>query len=327
MDEKTKPPGSLGRLEELAITLCGIQHATPFRCDRKHVILFAGDHGVAASGVSAYPSAVTAQMVQNFLAGGAAVNVLARLHGATMNVVDVGVAVPIPAHPGLTQAKIAEGTLSFCDGPAMSLKQCEQALSVGRAQVAQSNADVLALGEMGIANTSSASALLAILNRHPSPAELVGRGTGVDDERLAQKRSIVARAAERFATDDPIQALASVGGFEIVGLVGAMLEAAERRIPVLVDGFIVTVAAVAANRIQPNSLEALIFAHLSEEPGHRVALEHLNRKPLLQLGMRLGEASGAVLAFGLVDAAYRILTEMSSFASAGVSQAEQSDHA
>jgi nicotinate-nucleotide--dimethylbenzimidazole phosphoribosyltransferase len=323
-DNKTKPLGSLGRLEQLAAQLCAIQERVPPRVERRHILLFAGDHGIVAEGVSLYPQVVTTQMVANFAAGGAAINVLARQFGATLEIVDVGVA---GSTLGLAlDRKIRAGTRSFLHEPAMTPTEAENALEVGRERVeaaVRNGLDLLALGEMGIGNTASAAALLSLLTGC-SAEETVGRGTGLDDVQLTHKRDVIARSVELHAVQatTPFAMLCAVGGLEIAALVGAMLAAAANRVPVLVDGFICTVAALTAVRLAPNVRDTMIFAHRSAEQGHALALETLGAEPLLDLGMRLGEGSGAALAFSLVEASVRLLREMASFESAGVSTAE-----
>jgi len=321
MDGKTKPPGSLGRLEELAAQLCAIQRRVPPQTDRKRILLFAADHGIVEEGTSAYPQEVTGQMVANFANGGAAISVLARQAGAELEVVDVGV---IGAVDGRAlNRKVRAGTRNFAREPALTVAEAERAIAVGleRAQhAADSGVNVLALGEMGIGNTASASALLALLTGADAGAT-VGRGTGLDDAQLARKQAVIARAIARHRpqAQTPFDALCAVGGLEIAALVGAMIGAAADLLPVVIDGFICTVAALAATRIAPPARDALLFAHRSAETGHRLALEALDAAPLLDLNMRLGEGSGAALALPLIEASARLLREMASFEQAGVS--------
>jgi nicotinate-nucleotide--dimethylbenzimidazole phosphoribosyltransferase len=321
MDGKTKPPGSLGRLEELAAQLCAIQRRVPPQTDRKRILLFAADHGIVEEGTSAYPQEVTGQMVANFANGGAAISVLARQAGAELEVVDVGV---IGAVDGRAlNRKVRAGTRNFAREPALTVAEAERAIAVGleRAQhAADSGVNVLALGEMGIGNTASASALLALLTGADAGAT-VGRGTGLDDAQLARKQAVIARAIARHRpqAQTPFDALCAVGGLEIAALVGAMIGAAADLLPVVIDGFIGTVAALAATRIAPPARDALLFAHRSAETGHRLALEALDAVPLLDLNMRLGEGSGAALALPLIEASARLLREMASFEQAGVS--------
>jgi nicotinate-nucleotide--dimethylbenzimidazole phosphoribosyltransferase len=329
LDRLTKPPGSLGRLEPLAVRLAGITgHAVP-SADHPSVLVFAGDHGVARHGVSAYPSEVTAQMVANFAAGGGAVSVLARIAGATLVVVDVGVAAPIPElfdgprAARLVRARIANGTRDLASERAMTAAETGAAMDAGRAAVRDEiarGADLVAVGEMGIGNTTSASALVAALTGAPVAA-VTGRGTGIGDERLAKKIAIVEAALERHRPDpsEPLDVLACVGGLEIAALVGAILACAEARIPVVLDGFITGAAALVAVAIEPVAAARLIASHRSPEPGHRVALDRLGLEPLLELDLRLGEASGAALALPIVRAAAAVVAEMATFESAGVS--------
>ncbi len=320
----TKPAGSLGYLEDLAVQLAGITgHVTP-RIAHKSIVVMAADHGVTAEGVSAYPSDVTAQMVLNFLHGGAAISVLARFTGSRLTVVDVGVAADLPAAEGLLARKIARGTRNMVREPAMTRTQAQQALDVGADVVAAEAArglDVLVLGEMGIGNTTAAAAVACALGGFP-PEEIVGRGTGVDEAGWQRKMQAVKRALTRAQPDprDPIGVLAEVGGFEIGGMAGAMLAAAARRVPVLLDGFIATAAAMLAATLAPDVRHYFIAAHRSEEQGHGRMLASLGVRPLLDLGLRLGEGSGAVLALPLVEAAARLHAEMATFAEAGVAE-------
>ncbi|MBD3897611.1 nicotinate-nucleotide--dimethylbenzimidazole phosphoribosyltransferase [Halomonas sp. ML-15] len=322
LDTLTKPPGSLGRLEQLAVQLAGI-YGEPFpQVSPPGVLVFAADHGVAAEGVSAFPQAVTAQMVANFIAGGAAINVFARQIGARLEVIDVGVASPLEG-PGVIDEKIGPGTANFAVEDAMSRDQALAAMAAGRrasARAVEAGCRSLIIGEMGIANTTASSALLAVLSGRPV-AELVGRGTGVDDAGLAHKCAVIEAAIAARAPDanDPLAVLASLGGFEIAAMAGAFMEGAARRVPLLVDGFIATVAALVACRLAPGLRDYLIFAHLSQEAGHGAALQALDGEPLLALALRLGEGSGAALAFPLLEAACRMLSEMATFETAGIS--------
>jgi nicotinate-nucleotide--dimethylbenzimidazole phosphoribosyltransferase len=326
LDQLTKPLGSLGRLETLAVHLAGITGQARPRFLRKAVIVLAADHGVAAEGVSAYPQAVTAQMVLNFLAGGAAINVLARGVGARIVVADLGVAAELPTSDRLITHKVGWGTANLAEGPALSREQAWQAISAGMDIVEAEigcGLDILALGEMGIANTTAASAIIAAMTGR-SAAEVTGRGTGLDADGWRRKVSVVERALARICPDrlDPLDVLVNVGGFEIAGLVGAMLAAAAHRVPVLLDGFIAAAAALLAAALCPTSRELLLAAHRSAENGHQCALAALQLCPLLDLEMRLGEGTGAVLAMHLVDAAAGILNEMATFAEAGVANKE-----
>ena len=320
----TKPAGSLGRLEELAAQLAGIYGDPAPAIGRKGVILAAGDHGVVAEGVSAYPQEVTPAMVLNFLTGGAAINVLARHANAEIVVVDAGVAADLPPHPALRSAKIGRGTANIAAGPAMSPQQAVECLETGiRAAQEQVDAGVtlLAGGDMGIGNTTPASAITAAVTG-AAPAAVTGRGTGLDDAGLARKTAVVQRALAVNRPDpaDGLDTLAKVGGFEIGVLAGVMLAAAAGRCPLVVDGFIAGSAALIAGVIAPAARPRFIAAHQSAEPGHRLALEWLGLPPLLDLGLRLGEGTGAALAMPLIEAAARCLSEMATFAEAGVAQ-------
>jgi nicotinate-nucleotide--dimethylbenzimidazole phosphoribosyltransferase len=325
-DQLTKPRGSLGRLEELSIQLAGIR-ANPFPAvERKAVIVMAADHGVTREGVSAYPSDVTAQMVLNFLRGGAAINVLARQAGARVTVVDIGVAADFEPLPNLVQRKVMWGTNNSAQGPAMTREEAEQALQVGvdvLNEEVDRGLDLLATGDMGIGNTTPSSAIVALLTGLPV-AQVVGRGTGLDDPGLERKIKVIeqALAVNQPNPYDALDVLQKVGGLEIAGLAGTMLAAASRRIPVVVDGFISTAAAMIAVDLAPGVRDYLIAAHLSVETGHRAMLQHLGLKPLLDLNLRLGEGTGAVLAFHLIEASARILREMATFDEAGVSDKE-----
>jgi nicotinate-nucleotide--dimethylbenzimidazole phosphoribosyltransferase len=334
LDRLTKPPGSLGRLEELVISLAGITGRADAPADRRWIVVAAGDHGVAREGVSAYPPEVTAQMVANFVAGGAAVNVLAATAGASLLVVDVGVAgtTPRPLSPGqaerdggrLLQARIADGTASMTVGPAMEWRQMLQAVEVGLRTVGDLRRDdginVLGLGEMGIGNTTSASAIVAALTGE-SVSSVTGAGTGIDADRLVHKIAVIEHALEVNRPDptDPLGVLAAVGGFEIATLVGLMLGAGAARIPVILDGFITGAAALVAATLQPALAPRLIASHQSTEPGHAIVLGRLGLRPYLDLGLRLGEGSGAALLMGILDSACRIRDEMATFESAAVS--------
>ena len=319
IDNKTKPVGGLGRLETLAAQIARIQQTLVPTAARCKLTVFAGDHGIAEAGVSAYPREVTRQMLLNFLSEGAAANVIARTLGVEFALVDAGVMGPAADHPGLVSRRIAGGTRNSVERPAMSVAQCEAALRAGREIGGESGQEAAAFGEMGIGNTSSASLVAAKLLGLPV-AGLVGRGTGVDDAGLVRKRHVLEAAAARTPAElGPNAALCEYGGFESVMLAGAVLGAAEAGKIVLVDGFIATVSALAAVRVSPHILGNLIFAHRSAESGHSVILEALGADPLLDLGMRLGEGTGALLAWPLVQAAAAMLCDMASFESAGVS--------
>ena len=325
-DDLTKPRGSLGQLESLSIQIAGITGEETPTIQQKVVATMAGDHGVVAEGVSAYPSEVTPQMVLNFLYGGAAINVLAKHIGARVTVVDMGVATEMEPHPDLVNKKIALGTNNIAKGPAMTREQAIQAIEAGAEVVEAELAkglDILATGDMGIGNTTPSAAIAAALTGR-SPAEIVGRGTGVDDAGLGRKIAAVERSLEVNEPDpeDGLDILAKVGGFEIGGLTGAILAATAHRKPVVIDGFISTAAAMIAVSLAPQARDYLISAHRSQELGHQIMLEWLGLKPLLDLQMRLGEGTGAVLAMSLVEAACKILNEMATFSEAGVSDKE-----
>jgi nicotinate-nucleotide--dimethylbenzimidazole phosphoribosyltransferase len=322
----TKPRGSLGRLEALSIQLAGITGNPQPQVEHKVILTMAGDHGVVAEGVSAYPQEVTPQMVLNFLQGGAAINVLARHVGARVVVVDMGVAGELKPHPDLVDKKVAPGTGNIARGPAMSREQAIQALLAGvevvEAELAR-GLDILGTGDMGIANTTPSAAIAAAMTGH-SPAEVVGRGTGVDDAGLARKITAVQRAVMVNRPDpaDALDVLSKVGGFEIGGLAGAMLAAAAHRRPVVVDGFISTAAAMIAVGLAPQARSYLIPAHRSQERGHRIMLAWLGLEPLLDLDLRLGEGTGAAFGISLAEAACKILSDMATFGEAGVSEKE-----
>lgn len=322
--ELTKPPGSLGRLEDLAIQLAGISRNACPSFPRKAILLLAADHGVAAEGVSAYPQAVTAQMVLNFLRGGAAINVLARQAGARVMIADLGVASDLPEHPDLTNLKIDYGTANLAHGPAMRRDQATAAIRAGIRLVERAiddGLDLVATGDMGIANTTAASAIIAVMTGLPVE-RVTGRGTGLDDLGWAHKVTVIERALAATAPDrhDPLDVLAKVGGYEIAGLVGVILQGAAGQIPVLLDGLASGAAALLAVALQPTAAEYLIAAHRSVEVGHSVVLEHLGLHPLLDLDLRLGEGTGAALAMPLIDGAVALLAEMATFADAGVSE-------
>lgn len=320
IDGKTKPLGSLGQLESLALQVGLIQRSETPSWHAPQLLVFAGDHGLAARGVSAYPSDVTWQMVENFLAGGAAVSVLARQHGLALNVVDAGVAHDFAPRPGLVVRKIAHGTADASIHPAMTMAQCHAALAAGAEVVRDLAGNAVLLGEMGIGNTSSAALLLSRLSGEPI-ASCVGRGTGLDDAGLAHKLGVLEGVLARHAdAATPLQVLAAMGGFEIAMLAGAALQAAAQRRTVVVDGFIAGAALLVAARLAPAVLGYCVFSHRSAEPGHGLLMRELGARPLLDLDLRLGEASGAALAWPLLDSAVRLLAEMASFESAGVSK-------
>jgi nicotinate-nucleotide--dimethylbenzimidazole phosphoribosyltransferase len=319
IDGKTKPLGALGRLETLGLQIGRILGSETPQLRQPQLVVFAADHGLAAHGVSAYPSDVTWQMVENFLAGGAAVSVLARQHGLALTVVDAGVRHDFAPRAGLLLRKVAPGSADALAGPAMTSAQCAQALDAGRDVVKGLPGNALLLGEMGIGNTSAAALLLARLTGAPIE-DCCGRGTGLDDAGLARKlavlRQVLARHAEAVT---PLQALAAMGALEIAMMCGAALQAALERRVIVVDGFIASSAVLVAARLQPAVLSRCVFAHCSDEAGHGSMLRALGVAPLLQLGLRLGEGSGAALAWPLLVSACRVLEEMASFESAGVS--------
>jgi nicotinate-nucleotide--dimethylbenzimidazole phosphoribosyltransferase len=319
IDGKTKPLGSLGALERLALQIGLIQRTTRPALSAPAILVFAGDHGIVAEGVSAYPQSVTWQMVENFLAHGAAINVFARQNRCALHVVDTGVNHEFGAREGLLSRKIGYGTRNFAQGPAMSAGQCNQALRQGAELVATLEGNVLGFGEMGIGNTSSAAVLMHKLTDVALDA-CVGAGAGLTEDGVRHKAQVLARAVARHPqVNAPLDVLATFGGFEIATMVGAMLAAAQRRKVLLIDGFIVTSALLVAARLQPAILDYCVFSHCSNERGHRQMLESLNVQPLLQLGLRLGEGSGCALALPLLHAAVNFLGEMATFESAQVS--------
>jgi nicotinate-nucleotide--dimethylbenzimidazole phosphoribosyltransferase len=322
-DRLTKPRGALGVLEDVSVQLAGLAGLDPPPLpEPAAVAVFAADHGVHAQGVTPWPQEVTGQMVGNFLAGGAVVNVLAAQTGARVCVVDVGVAGDLPPHPALRSRKVAPGTADMTTGPAMTREQAMAAVEVGisvAAELVDEGARCLLTGDMGIANTTASAALVAAMLRL-DPAEVTGRGTGVDDATLAVKVDVVRRALARHAPDpaDPLGVLAAVGGLEHAALVGFLLGASARRVPVLLDGVIAGSAALVAAALHPHALVAAVAGHRSVEPGHTRALEALGLRPLIDLDLRLGEGSGALLALPLLQAAARVLRDVATFDSAGV---------
>jgi len=322
LDSLTKPPGSLGKLEELAARYVAIREEIFPRLELKRVVVFAGDHGVVAERVSAYPQEVTFQMVYNFLQGGAGINVLARHVGARVEVVDIGVNHDFEPGLNLIARKVAYGTRNMAREPAMTREEALRAVWVGveRAQDAVADGvDVLAAGDMGIANTTAAAALGTVFTGRPAGA-VTGRGTGIDDATLSHKVAVINRALalHKVTADDPLGALAAVGGLEIAGIAGLILGAAAARRPVVLDGFIATAGALVAARLVPPVVAYLIAAHRSVEPGHQVMLDHLGLAPLVNLKLRLGEGTGAVLGMGLLEAGVRLYREMATFDEAGV---------
>ncbi len=323
LDSLTKPQGSLGQLEEMAKQLGGIQGTAHPQIKKKAILLMAGDHGVVAEGVSAFPQEVTPQMMYNFLRGGAAINVLSRQAGAEVICTDVGVAFPLePAE--LMKRRVANGTKNMAVEPAMTMAETLTALLTG-AEIANeaidSGVNLLSTGDMGIGNTTPSSAIVALYTGLPVE-DVVGRGTGVDDHGLARKQEIIARAiaVNHPNIQDPLDVLAKVGGLEIAAIAGSILQAAASRVPIIIDGFISTAGALIAAKLQPECTKFMIPSHNSVEPGHRKALELMGLEPVLNMHMRLGEGSGGALCFYLVEAALHILEEMATFADAGVSE-------
>jgi len=326
-DTLTKPAGSLGRLEELSIQLAGIQGRARPRIEKKAVITMAGDHGVVDEKVGNWPREVTAQMVENFLRGGAGINVLARQVGARIIFVDMGVASDLKPDPKLIVRKIDYGTKNMCRGPAMTAAQAVKAVETGIEIVgaeAEKGLDIVGTGDMGIGNTTASSAIFGAISGKKAE-EVTGRGTGLSDEQLAHKMEVVkhALAVNRPDPSNPLDILAKVGGFEIGGLAGVMLGAAARRIPVVIDGFISGAAALIATALSPKLKDYIIAAHCSAEAGHAAMLKYLGLKPLMNLDMRLGEGTGAALGIFIAEAAARTLNEMATFAEAGVSEGDE----
>lgn len=322
----TKPLGSMGRLETLSVQLAGLLRSPRPQVPRKAIVVMAADHGVVRQGVSAYPADVTPQMVANFLAGGAAINVLARQAGARVTIVDVGVAADMSGYAGLVQRKVAWGTADFTKGPAMTAEQAAAALQAGMDVAAlecEHGLDLIATGDMGIGNTTPSAALTAVLTG-ASVSEVTGRGTGVDDAGLAKKIAAIESAVQVNRPDpaDPFDVLCKVGGLEIAGLAGVIIGAATRGVPVVVDGFISGAAALVAAGLVPELKPYLIASHRSVERGHQVVLDHLGLQALFDLDLRVGEGTGAALAFHVIEASARILDEMATFAEAGVSDKE-----
>ena len=323
-DRLTKPHGALGRLEDIAIRLAGMQGRVQPRIERVHIAVFAADHGVAEEGVSAFPQAVTVEMVRNFARGGAAISVLAREIGATLEVVNVGTIGDPGVFENVLDRRVAAGTANFCAAPAMTAAQLQTALAAGHEaaqRAANEGADLFIGGEMGIANTTAASAVACALLDLPG-ATLAGPGTGVDADGVRHKARTIDRALvmHRDSFSDAFDVLRCVGGFEIAALSGAFLHCAQRGVPALVDGFIATVAALATSRLVPEAGAWFFYAHRSAEPGHRHVMKALAAEPLLDLGMRLGEGSGAALAVPLLKMACALHANMATFADAGVSE-------
>jgi nicotinate-nucleotide--dimethylbenzimidazole phosphoribosyltransferase len=325
------PPRALGRLHNISERLCGIRKTLQPSIDRKAVLVMAGDHGIAAEGVSAYPQEVTGAMVQTFMAGGAGINAISRYVDAEVFVVDLGViaefdGMNLPGQERLIVRKVARGTASFAKGPAMSLQEAEQSILFGFQEASKlfaDGVDIIGTGDMGIGNTTPSAAIGTILCG-VDPADMVGRGTGVDDEGLARKRQAVCLGIEVNHPDpeNGLDVLSKVGGFEIGGIAGCVLAGAYHRRPVMIDGFISTAGALIANALCPTVTDYLFAGHCSEEPGHRYMLKYLSLNPILDLGMRLGEGSGGALAMSIVEAALRVFKEMMTFAEAGVADKE-----
>ena len=319
----TKPTGSMGRLEELSIDIAGMTGVIAPELKKRSVFLMAADHGIAREGVSPYPTEVTPQMVMNFLNHGAAINVLTKQSRSDVVIVDIGVNYDFPDLPGLIRRKVAKGTADMLHKEAMTIDQAEEAIQIGMDvlnQAADNGLQMSATGEMGIGNTTSAAAITAVLCGK-QPAEVTGRGTGLDDAGLARKVAIIEQVLKNRKPDvnDPMDILCKIGGLEIAGMAGVTIAAASRRIPLVMDGLISTAAAALADALVPGVRNYLIAGHRSPEIGHKYLLEKLGKYPLLQLGMRVGEGTGAALAFQLVDAANNILRDMATFESAGVS--------
>jgi nicotinate-nucleotide--dimethylbenzimidazole phosphoribosyltransferase len=333
INQKTKPLGSLGQLETLALQIGLCQKSLTPQLTEPSILIFAADHGIAAAGVSAYPQSVTAQMVANFLAGGAAISVFAKQHDLNLLVVDAGVNADLPPHPKLINAKLAKGTANFLTQPAMSQADCLRAIQTGADLVIQQFAlgcNCIGFGEMGIGNTSSAALLMHCLTGLPLQ-QCVGRGTGLTDEQLARKLSVLQQALVTWGefanpnvdvgvrtSPQPTEILARFGGFEIAMMVGAYLKAAECSMVIMVDGFIASSALLVASCLYPTVLDYCVFSHVSNEQGHQALLQHFNARPLLNLNLRLGEGSGIALAYPLLQSAILFLNDMASFAEAGV---------
>lgn len=321
LDNLTKPPGSLGRLEQLALRYGLARGAAEFTLLRKSIYVFCADHGIAAEGVSAYPAAVTVQMVRNFVRGGAAINVICRQFGIDTSIVDMGINGPVET--GTLNCRVALGTRNWLHEPAMTAGQAVQCVEAGIALATEAarTADILGVGEMGIGNTTTAAALFSAFSGI-DPQLTVGLGTGVSADVLLRKGEVIRQALRLHAPSatDPIGVLAAVGGFDIGGICGFLLGAAAQRVPVVMDGFITGAAALVAQALSPNLRDYLFFSHLSAESGHARMLEFLGSQPLLSLDMRLGEGTGAALGINLIETAVRLYTEMATFAEASVSR-------
>ncbi len=325
IDLKTKPLGSLGKLEKMAKHIGCIQNTLSPELKKPVIMIFAGDHGIANDGVSPYPQEVTWQMVANFMNGGAAINVFGKQHDIDIRIIDAGVNYDFDKSSGVLNAKIAHGTKSYLNESAMTTEEFEKAMKRGSdlvERIHSEGSNIIGFGEMGIANTSSAAIILHLLS-HIELSACVGRGTGWDDEGLQRKYEILGRALSKYrGTNKAEEVLTYFGGFEIVMIAGAMLKAAELKMTIMVDGFIITSALLAASKMNPNIMDYCIFTHKSQEKGHQLMLDQLKAKPLLDMGMRLGEGTGAAVAFPLIQSAVNFLNEMASFEDAGVSNAD-----
>ena len=324
INNKTKPHGALGKLEKLALEIGMIQATPDPRIRKPAMVVFAGDHGIVSTGVSPYPQEVTQQMVLNFLSGGAAINVFARQNGMDLLIVDAGVNGDLPDHPALIKRKVGYGTRNMVQDSAMSLADSQIAMEAGAEIVNNLHAEgcnTIGFGEMGIGNTSAASLLMSHFCSLPL-ADCVGSGTGLDTYGIAKKLQILSQVQEKHQaqTNNPLEVLATFGGYEIAMICGAFLQAAAKRMLILVDGFIASAALLPAMAMQPSIMDYCIFSHLSNEQGHRKMLDFFGKEPVLQLDLRLGEGTGAALALPIVQAAVNFLNEMASFESAGVSQ-------
>lgn len=323
IDFKTKPVGALGILEKIALQIANVQQNPSPTLLKPHLIVFAADHGLAREGVSKYPPEVTFQMVLNFVGGGAAINIFSKQNGLNLLVVDAGVSGDFPSTLPIIHQKVSHGTKSSLHEPAMTLEKAIKCIELGAKvvqDISEKGCNVIGFGEMGIGNTSAASLLMSKICDLPI-TDCVGRGTGVDDEGLKHKISVLEQVLVRHeSVKNPLEILASVGGFEIAQMVGAMLQSAQNQMIILVDGFIATSAFLVANALEPNILDYAIFCHQSDESGHRLMLEYLKAEPLLKLNLRLGEGTGCALAYPLIESAVNFLNEMASFESAGVSE-------
>ncbi|HET7818098.1 MAG TPA: nicotinate-nucleotide--dimethylbenzimidazole phosphoribosyltransferase [Bacteroidia bacterium] len=326
IDYKTKPTGALGKLEAIALQIGLIQNTLTPELKNPHIVVFAGDHGITNEGISAYPQEVTFQMVMNFVNGGAAINIFCKQNNISLKIVDTGVNYEFPTGLNIIDSKIALGTKNFLKEPAMSIKQAEKCMDMGAQIVNElfhNGCNVIGFGEMGIGNTSSASALMSLLCNLPVKL-CVGQGAGLDDNRLNKKIDVIERAiATNGKMDTSLKILAAFGGFEIAQMCGAMLQAAENKMLVLVDGFISTSAFLIAHKMNPAILDYTIFCHQSGEQGHAKMLKYLNVEPILNLNMRLGEGTGAAISYSIIQSAVNFLNEMASFKSAGVSNTEK----